>query len=521
MKFLILSTFVFLSSFALADTPFYEFESPFFEGTSDVAYDGQTVRQILINSLKSKMGSLKKVELDADGKLIPQDSISKGNYEKGEEAAYNMLQSYIDFKYEPSDEEVLEDGFYGFTPLYFQRFKTTQGRVLPVKVEQNEDYDASPDALYEDMLILGYVFPDTTANLSKKLAGIDNKEFDADLYGVSNDFYPNFMVIPHNDEEGPFTSETTYGAKPVDYLKYLTALWAEDAGNGVSFTTQVSKGKKFQRVSKIGVFENGWDLTQLTQKFLHGAISFSQASRDYLSTDLGPAKGLNADNENPAKPGLSFTTLAHHWDEAFGYFGASRGFADLTVSDVASGLLIDLDVDSKADVKSEVSFGLSINAAKRDAGSLGIENFKENIFNNFVKGRALINQKPEGYREEVKVIAQEIVSEWERLFAANTIHYINKTLGAYDAFNTEEGMNFLDFAKYWSEMKGFSLAFQFNPNSVMSINDFKKLHDLLRVEPELRFEYETTVKAYKQDLKRARLQLINTYSFNKEMAEQL
>ena len=77
----------------------------------------------------------------------------------------------------------------------------------------------------------------------------------------------------------------------------------------------------------------GLDLKQLVQKFLLGAITFSQGADDYLDNDV-EGKGLLADNTALVE-GKPYTALAHQWDEGYGYFGAARNYNDYTDDEIA------------------------------------------------------------------------------------------------------------------------------------------------------------------------------------------
>ena len=81
-------------------------------------------------------------------------------------------------------------------------------------------------------------------------------------------------------------------------------------------------------VESVFLTPDGLDLQELLQKFLLGAVAYSQAADDYLDDDVD-GKGLLADHEAVAE-GKSYTALEHAWDEAFGYFGAARTAGDST-----------------------------------------------------------------------------------------------------------------------------------------------------------------------------------------------
>ena len=66
--------------------------------------------------------------------------------------------------------------------------------------------------------------------------------------------------------------------------------------------------------------DNGVDLTQMINKVLIGAVPYYQATRVYLG-------GLLEDENGSPVEGKSYTEMEHHWDEAFGYFGAARDYS--------------------------------------------------------------------------------------------------------------------------------------------------------------------------------------------------
>ena len=95
------------------------------------------------------------------------------------------------------------------------------------------------------------------------------------------------------------------------------------------------------------------------------------------------------------------------------------------------------------------------------------------------------------------------VSNWEKAVAATAIHYVNDSLQDLNSADLDAA----DLAKHWSELKGFALAFQFNPRSPMSDADFVKLHNLIGEAPSLD-------ESYKADLIEARALMGTAYSFD-------
>lgn len=266
----------------------------------------------------------------------------------------------------------------------------------------------------------------------------------------------------------------------------------------------------------VYVTEQGLDLNQLTQKFLVGAIAFSQAADDYADDDK-EGKGLLAPNtiDGDAK----YTSLAHAWDEAFGYFGASRDYGTLSDAEISAGCGKDANSDGKLDLTMEACFGASVNAAKRDNGSVEAArtDLTKEAFDGFVKGRTLIANAGEALTAaeltQLKAHRDQWVNAWEKAYAATAIHYINDVLSDMDKFGSDD-YKFTDHAKHWGELKGFALSFQFNPRSPLSDADFEQLHTLLQDAPVLSDAPEAQITAYKDKLNQARELLKTAYSFD-------
>lgn len=263
-------------------------------------------------------------------------------------------------------------------------------------------------------------------------------------------------------------------------------------------------------VLPVHLTADGLELRELLQKFLVGAVAFSQGADDYLD------EGLEADH-SALEAGKPYTALEHAWDEGFGYFGAARNYLTLEDSAVAAKPYGDVDGDGKIDVKSEYSFGHSTNASKRDAGSAATArtNFSEDAMKGFLAGRALLAsttgpltaaEKTElaGYRDQA-------VSAWEKAIAASVVHYINDVVADMGKFGTAE-YKFSDHAKHWGEMKGFALSLQFNPRSPLTAAKFAELHSLLGDRPVL--PNAAGAEEYRVALIQARAVLHQAYAFH-------
>ena len=269
-------------------------------------------------------------------------------------------------------------------------------------------------------------------------------------------------------------------------------------------------------IAQAFVGADGRDYQQLIQKFLLGAIAFSQGADDYLDdTDAG--KGLLASNAM-AEEGQPYSALEHAWDEGFGYFGAAQDYAAYTDDELASAGgreawqgLHDSDGDGTIDLIREVNWGASVNAAKRDRGAVEATDFSGQAFEAFRAGRALIasvdGELDAAQMDTLKGHRDAAIDAWEKAIAATVVHYINDVL--QDMASTE--YVFLDHAKHWSELKGFALSLQFNPRSSVSDADFKTLHDLIGVAPAL--PGQPAFDTYAADLIAARAILATSCGF--------
>ncbi len=272
-----------------------------------------------------------------------------------------------------------------------------------------------------------------------------------------------------------------------------------------------------QPVPAVYITPQGQDLQQLTEKFLLGAIHFSQAADDYLDNDID-GKGLLADHSALAE-GASHTELEHAWDEGFGYFGASRSYGSWTDEQIANDNAVDADEDGKIDLTSEMCFGASVNAAKRDLGAnpAAATDFTADAWNGFLMGRHLLattdDTLTDAQMAELEGYRDQAIGAWEAAIAATVVHYINDTLQDMGAFGTD-GYGFAAHAKHWSEMKGFALSFQFNPHSPVSDTDFATLHGLLGTAPVLENAEAADITAYRDDLIAARALIGTAYGFD-------
>lgn len=269
-------------------------------------------------------------------------------------------------------------------------------------------------------------------------------------------------------------------------------------------------------VSAVYVTADGLNLRELLQKFITGAVAFSQGADDYLDDDLA-GSGLLSSHTN-VEDGKPYTALEHAWDEGFGYFGASRDYCSGDDAVIASPGYADTVVaDGAIDLLTEVCWGHSTNAAKRDAGAIVATDLTADAWDGFLGGRALLASTTTDLSADelasLKAFRDQAVLAWERAIAASVVHYINGVVVQMDAMGTET-YAFDDHAKEWSEMKGFALAFQFNPRSPLTDEQFAALHDLLGTRPVLATAGAEARSDYRADLLAARAMIGTAYGFD-------
>lgn len=344
-------------------------------------------------------------------------------------------------------------------------------------------------------------------NLGSKLAGNDSDAADTQ----------------HQDWTTAFAGWTEGDVQtPEELVRYwfglLDALAADRAGN------TIPQDPGGQDLAQVYVTAQGQDLKQLIQKFLLGAVAFSQAADDYLDDDA-EGKGLLVSNaQNGEQP---YSVLEHHWDEAFGYFGAARDYGDYTDEEAAgsggraeyAGGYHDSNGDQEIDLLSEYNYSFAANAAKRDRDSAAAAptDFTGAIFDAFVAGRDIIGSAGDTLSdaEQAQLLAQRdiIVQSWEQVIAATVVHYVNATLRDTLAFGSDT-YDFYDHAKHWSEMKGFALAFQFSRFSPLTGEQLARIHELMGHAPVLPGAAQEDIDAYTAGLLEARGILQDAYGFD-------
>ena len=220
----------------------------------------------------------------------------------------------------------------------------------------------------------------------------------------------------------------------------------------------------------------GVDMSQMINKVLIGAVPYYQATGVYLNSLLERDNSEARDGTDP------YTAMEHAWDEAFGYFGAARDYfrySDNQLAGSVDDFTFDSNGDGSIDFKSEYNFGLSRNAGKRDKGGSGVD-FTQEIFNAFLAGRTAITNQ--GTVSEISAHRQVAANGMEKVIAATVVHYINDTLSDMSKLGTAEE-NRANLNKHWAEMKGYTVALQYNPFRLITDGQLAELHGIMGKAP--------------------------------------
>lgn len=324
------------------------------------------------------------------------------------------------------------------------------------------------------LLFYYYFDPDTSLDVPH-LVSTDPAPLQA-TFGDISDGADLASKIAGNDAVGQHQdwSESFVGWD-ADSPEALVLQWIEEVDElGAAYSQgEIPLDPNGAQIPVFYVSGEGRDYQQLLQKFLLGAINFSQGTDDYLD-DTEPGKGLLADN-TVAADGKPYTELEHAWDEGFGYWGGARNYLDYTDDEIAgkdgrteyaSGYN-DWDQDGMIDLKSEMNFSAAVNAAKRDRGSAesAPTDFSGATMAAFLEGRRIIAEADGELSDDefnALLIQRDIVvTNWEKAIAATAVHYINDVIRDRNAAEYD----FVSHAKHWSELKGFMLSLQFSPHS--------------------------------------------------------
>lgn len=191
----------------------------------------------------------------------------------------------------------------------------------------------------------------------------------------------------------------------------------------------------------ILVDEKGREFTQLVEKGLMGAVFYNQIFNVYLTDDrIGP----NIENSE-VEEGKNYTSKEHHFDEAYGYFGAP----------------VDFESDWPESRTEELRFW-----NKYSNGSDEQLGFNDTIMEAFIHGRtAIVNDNQGELDQQVNILYEEL----ELLAAATAVHYINSTLSHLNNGHRGEAHHTL------SEAWAFVNALKYTPNRKITLEQIGQI----------------------------------------------
>lgn len=306
------------------------------------------------------------------------------------------------------------------------------------------------------------------------------------------------VYFENSDTEAMISTSSSYTAEQEKYhdvsTKNLSGKISDAVVKGYDQTPTSLMQDWFMKVEEGGKeTAEGLRLDQMIAKGLLGAVSYYQATSVYLAT-------IDDDDNTVSDDGEPYTEMEHHWDESFGYFGASRDYGTL-VDDNARKSSFDSDANGTINYLTEYNFDWAVYAAKRDI-CVGCDSgeFTEAIFNAYVEGRHLIaTQASLTSIQEQRTI---IVNNWEKVIAANIVHYANSVVA-----DIESGSS--DINKHWSEMRAFAMALQFNSFKLITDSDLNSIVELMGNNPPTADDFAI----YSDNLNSIKTTLQNTYMF--------
>jgi hypothetical protein len=407
----------------------YTFNSSITDGASSVSYTGQVARNFLI------LGLVKEAEALTEGVNAVDARANMKDYIAG--VADNNIAHNFSLK-NIGDTPVLPTG------------SGTDGAMLVGDISGS------------------------FKNLDEKIAGGSGAENTSGKSGETSKLL--------NGEFFGWTDGITATSLPIDLVYVWVDQLVDEAQDGAGIIIQTVDGPITIDVSEYEGDAEGRNYRQLLQKFLLGAVNLSQLSNDYLRVAFNDAEYLAQEGSKDYAKG------EHDWDEAFGYYGAARDNNDYTDNEAAgkSGRdtwkngWYDSNADGSIDVRSEYNMAISQNCAKRDRGSTTGTDLSKEAMDAFLLGRHIIDVSTAAGSmsdDEYAVVKDQAViaaNAVEKCVAATAIHYVNDMEDDYALIvdgQYADKSNFTNLTKHWSEMKGFALGLQFNPESPYAAAD--------------------------------------------------
>ncbi len=220
--------------------------------------------------------------------------------------------------------------------------------------------------------------------------------------------YPEDLKAMFSNEGGngngnfSFTSTKQLKDKCFAVDQALFETWMDKlALASVSFGSQAADGQAGILTTGTSTYlfdENGKEYLQLIEKGLMGAVFMNQALNIYFSTSK-----MDVDNTTPVDiaNGLYYTSMEHHFDEAFGYFGVGIDFPTTIPNDF---------------------WGKYCNNQNATLNS------NADMMSNFRKGRSAISNN---YLTDRDKAIKAISKEWEEISAFQAKKYLQDAISFF------------------------------------------------------------------------------------------
>lgn len=298
-------------------------------------------------------------------------------------------------------------------------------------------YDEPEDATYT--IPTTYAFTDVNGNSTVDYSGqterLDQLSEMVTLMKTGTTSILNVQVLKdmfantNGNGNGNFSFSSTKQLKDKCFSldQNLFESWMDSiAGASSDFAMTASDGQAGTLSSGSSTYlfdENGIEYLQLIEKGLMGAVFMYQS----LNVYFGPGK-MDVDNSVAVDPGNGkyYTTMEHHFDEAFGYFGVDINFPTT--------------VPTRFWGKYCVSQNSNLNCSA-------------DMMNNFLKGRAAISADELADRDAA---INAIRKEWEEISAYQAMTYLEDAVGYF-------GNDDAKFLHALSEAYAFSWNLRYAP----------------------------------------------------------
>lgn len=245
------------------------------------------------------------------------------------------------------------------------------------------------------------------------------------------------------NQNNPFSFTSTKQLKDKCFLADQTLIetWLDGVANASTSTQTAAQGVAGIATSLDGTEHflldaNGFEYAELIEKGVMGAVFYYQATGVYLSESK---TGSTVDNTTVTDG--QGTPLQHHWDEAFGYFGAP------------------IDFPANANTRFWAKA-----CAQRDARIT----CSAPLMTAFITGRAAINNDDHTVKAEQITVIRDT---WEKVIAATAIHELNEARShlSDDAVRNHE----------ISEAIAYTRALKYNPTKKISEAQIQAIIDML------------------------------------------